>query len=158
RDGAALTLYLDGKPAGSAALAATATATASHVVIGRLSGGGGFFDGFLRDVCVWRGVRSAVDLGGELQRVPVQPDTPGAAAVRARWRPDAVPAPAVAGGPAVVPDAMTPLGVAPRPRDGTPVAAAWRDVLRPLDMGPALHDGLAALLDGARLLTARIDV
>lgn len=159
RDGTALTLYFNGKPAGAATLAKSATATDAHVTIGRLTSGAGFFNGFIRDACVWSGVRSAVDLGGDLQRVPgvvVDPQSP--AKLVGCWRLDAVAAPAVPGGPAVTPDAATPSGAATRPRDGTPTGAAWRDVLRPLEMQPPLHDGLAAMFEDRRLLTTRIDV
>jgi Concanavalin A-like lectin/glucanases superfamily len=159
RDGTALTLYLDGKLAGSATLARPAVATTAHVVIGRLSSGTGFFDGFLRDVCVWKGVRSAVDLGGDLQHTPTVPSDPHAqATLIACWRADAIAAPVLPNGPAVIPDAATPQGAATRPRDGTPNAVLWRDVLRPLVMQPPLHDGLFALLDEWRLLTTRVDV
>lgn len=159
RDGTALTLYLDGKSAGRATLARSATATDAHVVIGRLSDGGGFFNGFLRDACVWSGARTAVDLGGDLQHAPVVVTAPpSAATLVACWRLDAVAAPAVPDGPLVTPDAATPSGAAARPRDGTPTGATWRDVLRPLEMQPPLRDGLAAMFEERRLLTTRIDV
>jgi len=159
RDGTALTLYLDGKPAGAATLAKPATASDAHVVIGRLSDGSGFFNGFIRDACVWSGARTAVELGGDLQRTPaVVTDPSPAATLVACWRLDAMAAPAVPNGPLVTPDAATPAGAPTRPRDGTPTGATWRDVLRPLGMQPPLHDGLAAMLEERRLLTTRIDV
>lgn len=159
RDGTSLALYLDGKPAGAAALASSATATDAHVVIGRLSSGGGFFNGFLRDVCVWSGARAAVDLGGDLQRAPVAPSAPGSpATLVACWRLDAIAAPVLPNGPAVTPDAVTPADALTPPRDGTPNGAMWRDVMRPLEMQPSLHDGLFALLDEWRLLTSHVDV
>lgn len=159
RDGTSLTLHLDGKPAGTATLAKSATATDAHVVIGRLSDSTGFFNGFIRDACVWRGVRTAVELGGDLQRVPAAvTDPPSAATLVACWRLDAVAAPLVPGGPVVTPDTATPPGAATRPRDGAPTGATWRDVLRPLEMQSPLHDGLVAMLEERRLLTTRIDV
>jgi hypothetical protein len=159
RDGTSLMLYLDGKLAWAAALARSAAATDLHVVIGRLSSGGGVFNGFLRDACVWRGARTAVDLGGDLQHAPVVPSAPGSPATLVGcWRLDAIAAPAVPNGPAVTPDAVTPAAALTRPRDGTPNGATWRDVMRPLDMQPPLHDGLFALLDEWRLLTTHVDV
>ena len=159
RAGTALTLYLDGKPAGGATLARSAAATEANVVIGRVSGGGGFFNGFIRDACVWSGARTAAEIGGDLQRVPPVPDDPqSAATLVACWRLDAIAAPVTAGGPPVTPDAATPADAATRPRDGSPIDVAWRDVLRPLEMQPALHGGLAAMFDERRLLTASVDV
>jgi hypothetical protein len=159
RNGTTLALYLDGKPAGTATLAKSASATTTNVVIGRLSDGTGFFNGFLRDACVWSGARAAVDLGGDLQRAPVIVNDPQSAVqLIACWRLDAVAASVVPNGPVVTPDAATPPGAATRPRDGTPTGASWRDVLRPLEMQPPLHDGLAALLEERRLLTTHIDV
>jgi hypothetical protein len=159
RDGTSLALYLDGKPAGTATLASSATVTDAHVVIGRLSSGGGFFDGFLRDVCVWSGARAAVDLGGDLQHAPVVPsDSKSPATLVGCWRLDAIAAPVVPKGPVVTPDAVTPIDALTRPRDGTPNGATWRDVMRPLEMQPALHDGLFAFLDEWRLLTSHVDV
>jgi hypothetical protein len=159
RDGTSLTLYLDGRRAGGATLAKPATATTAHVLIGRLSSGAGYFNGFLRDACVWRGARTAVEIGGDLQHVPVASGDPGAATrLIACWRLDAIAAPIVPGGPAVIPDVATPPDAASRPRDGVPHTVRWRDVLRPLEMQAALHDGLFKLLDEWRLLTARVDV
>lgn len=159
RDGTSLLLYLDGKPAGAATLAQSATATDAHVVIGRLSGGSGYFDGFIRDACIWSGARTAVDLGGDMQHAPVVVDDPwSSATLVAAWCLDAIAAPVVPGGPVVTPDLVTPADAVARPRDGTPIGAAWRDVVRPLEMAPALHDGLFALLDERRLLTEHIDV
>lgn len=151
RAGATLTLYLDGKPAREATLARSAATTEGHVVIGRTSDGGGFFDGFIRDACVWSGARTAAEIGGDLQRVPPGPyDPQSAATLIACWRLDAIADP--------IPDAATPAGAATRPRDGTPIDVAWRDVLRPLEMQPVLHAGLAAMFDERRLLTASVDV
>ena len=158
RDQASLTLYLDGAPAGTAQLAKPATATTAPVVIGRLSSGGGFFNGFVRDVCIWDRPRSAIDLGGDLQRVPGIPADPKAPRPVACWRLDAIAAPVSPGGPVVTPDAMTPLDAVTRPRDGTPNAVAWRDVIRPLELQPPLRDGLLALIEDGRLLTTRVDV
>jgi hypothetical protein len=159
RNGASLLLYLDGKQAGMATLAKQATATTAHVMLGRLSSGGGFFNGFLRDACVWTGARLPVDLGGDLQHAPVvsgDPDAPMKLA--ACWRLDAIAAPVLPNGPAVTPDAVTPLDAPSRPRDGVPSGVRWRNVMRPLEMQAPLHNGLFALLDEWRLLTTRIDV
>lgn len=159
RDRTALMLYLDGKLAGVAVLARPATATQAHVVIGRLSGGGGFFNGFLRDVCVWNGPRTAVELGGDRQRAPAVGDDSLSTAKRvACWRLDAIAAPLVQGGPAVTPDLMTPLDALTRPRDGTPSGATWRNVLRPLEMLAPLRDGLIAMYEERRLLTTGVHV
>lgn len=159
RAGTALMLYLDGKLAGVAVLARPATATQAHVVIGRLSGGSGFFNGFIRDACVWNGPRTAVELGGDLQRAPAVGDDALSSAKRvACWCLDAIAAPVVQGGPVVTPDAMTPQGALIRRRDGTPNGAAWRDVMRPLEMAAALRDGLVAMYDERRLLTTGVHV
>lgn len=159
RDGAQLTLYLDGRPAGGATLEQSATATDAPVVIGRLSDGVGFFNGFIRDACMWSGARRAVDLGGDRLRAPVAVnDPPSDVQLVACWPLDAVAAPRVPGGPVVTPDAATPPDATTRPRDGAPSGATWRDVLRPLEMQPPLHDGLAAMFEERRLLTTWIDV
>ena len=93
-------------------------------------------------------------LGGDLQHAPVVPSDPKSPATLVGcWRLDAIAAQGV-----VTPDAVTPITAPARPRDGTPNGVFWRDVMRPLEMQPALHDGLFAFLDEWRLLTTHVDV
>lgn len=162
REPGAVRFYLDGKPAGAARLGKAAAATTAPVLLGRSPGGGNFFGGYLRDVCVWDAARGEDELGGDLRRMPPGiDDAPTAPRPVACWRLDS------AADGAVARDAETPAAATARPRDGKllplvlptqPAPARWRDVVRPLPAAPALLAGLAALLDEWRLLTTKVHV
>src|SRR5262249_55096555 len=108
--------YLDGKTAGTATLAKSATATTTNVVIGRLSNGAGCFNGFIRDACVWSVARTPVQLGGDLQRAPAVDNPQSAVKPIACWRLDEATAPKVPNGPVVTLDAVPPTDPANRLR------------------------------------------
>lgn len=157
--GRGVAFFVDGKLAGRAELTRPAQVSSAPVLIGRAPAGGNFFDGLVRDVCIWNVARSAGELAGDLSQPPPR-DPPGSAArPLACWRLDSAERGAVA------PDAMTPPG-ALRLRDGRllpvgplgSVAARWRDVRRPLPASTALTDGLFELLDEWRLLTTKVHV
>lgn len=162
RDGAVVRFYVDGKPAGEATLAKPAGATAAPVMLGRSPAGDKFFDGFLRDACIWNVARSEVELGGDLRRPPPGIDDVPAGVARpvACWRLDRADG-------TTARDAETPAAAAVRPRDGKllsvaatpdPAAARWRDVIRPIPAAPALLAGLCAFFDEWRLLTTKVHV
>lgn len=160
--GSSVTLFVDGHAVQTLALATAPgqiPTTTSPVLIGRLAAGGGFFDGFLRDVAIWNQQRTATDLGGDLQRVPLGIDDvpPGDPTPRpvACWRLDTQLAAS-----APVPDCET-LAAATggqRKRDATQSATAFRDVVRPVPAVSGLLAGLGAFYDDWRLLTTRVHV
>ncbi|HEY0989755.1 MAG TPA: LamG-like jellyroll fold domain-containing protein [Kofleriaceae bacterium] len=159
-DGSGVAFFVDGKPAGCATLTQPAVITSAPVLIGRSPAGDNFFDGMVRDVCIWNMARSESELGGDLSHPPPR-NTPGSRAVPvACWRLDSADVGAIA------PDAMTPHDAA-RLRDGkllpppgaiATAAARWRDVLRPLSASASLITGLFNLLDEWRLLTTKVHV
>lgn len=164
QDGTTVRFYVDGKPAGDGSLAQPAAAAASPVWLGRTPAGDHFFDGFLRDVCIWDVARGEVELGGDLRRRPPGIDDPPAGSVErpvACWRLDS------SAGTTRARDAETPAKATVRLRDGTlqssaapadPLAARWRDVVRPIPAAPALLDGLSELFDEWRLITTKVHV
>lgn len=160
--GGSVTLFIDGHAVQTLALATAPNqipTTTSPVRIGRLAAGGGFFDGFMRDVAIWSQQRTATELGGDLRRVPLGIDDvlPGDPTPRpvACWRLDTQLTQAAA-----VPDCETPVAAtgAQRKRDGTQHGSAFRDVVHPMPAAPGLLGGLRAFYDEWRLLTTRVDV
>lgn len=160
--GASATLFVDGRAVQTVALAVapgSIPATNSPVLIGRLAAGGGLFDGFVRDVAIWSQQRTATDLGGDLQRVPlgvddVPPADPTPRPV-ACWRLDTQLA-----ATAPVPDCETPAAAtgAARKRDGTQHGSGFVDVVHPMPAAAGLLGGLRAFYNEWRLLTTRVDV
>lgn len=139
--GGSVTLFVDGHAVQTLPLATAPgqiPTTTSPVRIGRLAAGGGFFDGFVRDVAIWSQQRTATDLGGDLQRVPLGIDDvpPGDPTPRpvACWRLDTLLTQATA-----VPDGKTPAAAtgAQRKRDGTQHGSTFRDVVHPMPAVPA---------------------
>jgi hypothetical protein len=161
-NGAGVRFYVDGKLAGEAVLAPPAAPAAAPVWIGRSPAGGNFFDGYLRDVCIWGVARNDAELSGDLRRLPPgADDAPGAARPVACWRLDR------SDDGDHVRDAETSTAATSRPRDGllasaatpsVPAAARWRDVVRPLAATPPLLGGLRGFFDEWRLLTTKVHV
>jgi hypothetical protein len=161
-DGTTVRFYIDGKPAGEATFAQPAAASTAPVWLGRAAGGDLFFNGFLRDVCIWDAARGEVELGGDLRHPPPgSDDHQGADTPRpvACWRLDS------SAGDTTAPDAETPAAAGPR--DGTlksaasppdPQAARWRDIVRPIPASPALLAKLDDFFDEWRLITTKVDV
>ena len=156
-DGKSLRFFIDGKPAGYSRLVKTAAATTAPVLIGRSPVGGGWFNGFLRDVCIWNVARGEVEIGGDLRQVPVGADAPRVPRPVGCWRLDSAEG-------KIARDAATPAAATVRPRDGAllpavdPPVARWTDVGHPVPATHALLGGLATWLDEWRLLTTKVDV
>lgn len=160
--GSSVTLYVDGRAVQTLALTVAPgqiPTTNSPVRLGRLAAGGGWFDGFLRDVAIWSRQRTATELGGDLRRVPLGIDDVPAGDPAPRpvacWRLDTQLA-----ATAAVPDCQTPAAAtgAQRKRDGTQQASGFRDVVHPMPAVAALTSGLHAFYDEWRLLTTRVHV
>jgi hypothetical protein len=160
--GGSVTLLVDGRAVQTLLLNVAPDqipTTISPVLIGRLAAGGGFFDGFVRDVAIWGQQRTATDLDGDLQRVPLGVDDvpPGDPTPRpvACWRLDARLA-----STAPVPDCETPAAAigGARKRDGSQHGSGFVDVVHPMPAAAALLDGLRAFYNELRLLTTRVDV
>ena len=160
--GGSVTLLVDGRAVQTLPLNVAPgqiPTTTSPVLIGRLAAGGGFFDGFVRDVAIWSQQRTATDLGGDLKSVPLGVDdvprgdpTPRPVAC---WRLDAMLA-----ATAPVPDCETPAAATggARNRDGSQHGSGFVDVVHPMPAAAALLDGLRTFYNEWRLLTTRVDV